>query len=157
MTTDILSSDTLQHALYYAETMKWHVFPVPPGAKLGYPEFAFRHTGRNWGTTNDPAEVRRMFELHPEANVGVATGADSGIAAFDIDTLVGHGKDGFASLEAWEAEHGKLPDTLQAETPTGSIHHIFNHPGSDFYITTVANGIAPGIDVKGDGGMIIVT
>src|SRR6266851_8292424 len=155
MTTDTVSSDTLQFALYYAETMKWNVFPVPPGTKMGYSEFAVEHTGRRWGATNDPAEVRRMFELRPEANIGIVCGEVSGIFALDIDTLVGHGKDGFAELAALEAEHGKLQATMQDESPTGSRHDLFKHPGSDFYITSTANKIGLGIDVKGDGGMII--
>src|SRR5271163_2868463 len=35
---------------------------------------------------------------------------------------VGHGVDGAASLAALQAKHGPLPQTLEAESPSGSVH-----------------------------------
>jgi hypothetical protein len=39
-------------------------------------------------------------------------------------------------------------------SPSGSIHYYFKHPGSSTKIKTDSN-IAPGVDVRGDGGMVI--
>jgi putative DNA primase/helicase len=57
-------------------------------------------------------------------------------------------------LQTWEAEHGALPDTLKARSPSGSIHRFFKHPGTGIKIKNVA-GIMHGVDVRGNGGMVI--
>jgi hypothetical protein len=71
----------------------------------------------------------------------------------EADTLEGHDVDGLASIAALEAEHGPLPETLQAESPSGSIHRFYKHPGFD--VTSSASVIAPGVDVKGDRGIVV--
>ena len=68
----------------------------------------------------------------------------------EADTLEGHGVDGLAGLKALEAEHGVLPETLMAESPTGSIHRYFAWPkplGVD--IRNSDGKLAPGVDVQG--------
>jgi Virulence-associated protein E/Bifunctional DNA primase/polymerase, N-terminal len=77
----------------------------------------------------------------------------SGIFALDIDTPDGHGRDGFASLAALVAKHGPLPETAQTESPSGSVHYLFRHPG--FHVKNSESKIGPGIDVRGDGGMVV--
>jgi hypothetical protein len=52
-----------------------------------------------------------------------------------------------------EAKHGSLPATLEAESPSGSIHRYYKHPG--FKIKNSGSGIAPGVDVRGDGGQVV--
>ncbi|HVV43170.1 MAG TPA: bifunctional DNA primase/polymerase [Nitrobacter sp.] len=162
MTTEVpppadSASINLQWALFYV-AKGWEVFPVPPGTKAGYSDLKVEITGRPWGASKDPAVVRSIFETHPEAWIGARTGAVSGMIAADIDTLNGHKYDGFASLEKLEAQHGKLPPTLRARSPSGSEHIIFDHPG--FHVPcsvgTDKKGLAPGIDIKGDGGIIIL-
>ena len=74
--------------------------------------------------------------------VGVATGAVSGIDAIDIDP------DGLAWLEA---NRHRLPLTREHRTSRG-VHLLLNHhPG----IRNSNHRIAPGVDVRGDGGYII--
>jgi P4 family phage/plasmid primase-like protien len=145
-------STFLDYALHYA-ALGFHVFPVPPGTKAGYSDLTEKITGRRWGNSKDPDEVRRMFTLHPEANIGIATGVDSNLFVFEADTIAGHGVDGIASVAALEADHGPLPATLQGESPSGSIHHYFRYPG--FHVSSSASIIGVGIDVKGDGGMVL--
>ena len=60
-----------------------------------------------------------------------------------------------ASLAALEAKHGKLPDTLMAESPSGSVHRIYKHPGNG--VEVISHGLPgyPGVDIKGDGGMFV--
>jgi hypothetical protein len=59
-----------------------------------------------------------------------------------------------SGLEMVVAQHSALPDTLMAESPSGSLHHYFKYP-DDIRITNSASKIAPGIDVRGDGGMVV--
>jgi Bifunctional DNA primase/polymerase, N-terminal/AAA domain/Primase C terminal 2 (PriCT-2) len=140
-------------AIHYAER-GWQVFPAPQGTKKSHKSAKFSD-GRNWGATTDADEIRRDFAQWPEANVGVPTGKISGIWVLEADTPEGHDVDGITSLRALEAQHGKLPDTLTAVSPTGSLHYYIKHPGGDIKIKNSASEIAPGVDVRGDGGMVI--
>jgi len=104
--------------------------------------------------TTDPGEIRRDFARWPNANISIATGSESNIWVMEADTKEGHAVDGIASLAALEVKHGPLPPTLMAESPSGSLHCYFRWPqGRE--IRNTASGIAPGIDVRGEGGMVI--
>ncbi|WGS18950.1 MULTISPECIES: bifunctional DNA primase/polymerase [unclassified Bradyrhizobium] len=114
--------------------------------------------GINWGATRNLDEIRNDFADPTRQMIGIPTGARNGIFVLDVDTIEGgHTFDGFASLAMLEARHGPLPPTLMAESPSGSRHYFFKHPG--FEVKTIAGtdakGLAPGIDVKGDGGFVI--
>ena len=76
----------------------------------------------------------------------------------EVDTPEGHNVDGLReSLKALEAEHGDLPDTLMAKSPTGSIHRYFAWPtGPDVNIRNSDSKLAPGVDIRGSGGMVVV-
>jgi hypothetical protein len=141
------------YALSYAKKRGWHVFPAPTGEKKSH-KSAKHSDGRNWGATTDEKEITRDFKRWPKANVGVTTGPDSKIFVVEADTIEGHGVDGIASLEALQQENGELPQTLTAESPSGSIHHYFNYP-ADVEIRCSTSKIAEGVDVKGAGGMVI--
>jgi hypothetical protein len=71
----------------------------------------------------------------------------------ETDTPEGHNVNGAASLAALEAEHGELPPTLQAITPSGSVHYYFAHPG--VHVKNSVGVIGVGVDVRGDGGMVV--
>jgi RecA-family ATPase len=150
--TDPHKKSILSYALYYAETMQWAVFPAPPGEKSSHKAARFSD-GRKWGATKDAEEIRRDFAHWPDSNIGIPTGAQNGIFVIDVDTPTGHDKDGIASLAALETEHGKLPPSLQAVSPSGSIHYYFRHPG--FHVKNSTSEIGSGIDIRGDGGMVI--
>lgn len=142
-------SSIKEHALHLAK-VGWTIFPAPPGEKKSHKKAEYSG-GRDWGATRDPDEIRRDFERWPNANIGIPTGAINNCFVIDIDRK--NGKDGFAALDALETKHGKLPDTLQVESPSGSIHYYFRWPG--FPVITKASPFAAGIDVRGDGGMVI--
>jgi RecA-family ATPase len=118
------------------------------------------NNGERWGATRDPDEVRRDWERWPDANIGCPTDADNGFWVLDCDTAAGHknlkpGADGIASLAKLVAEHGPLPVTVQSESPSGSMHYYFKHPEGD-PVRCSASKVAPGIDVKGEGGMVLL-
>jgi hypothetical protein len=145
--------EVIEHALTYAGR-GWHVFPAPRGEKKSH-KSAEHSGGRKWGKTVDPDEIRSDFARWPNANIGVATGRESGIWVCEIDTKKGHDVDGIASLARLEEKHGALPPTLMAESPSGSMHFYFRWPTDGREIRNSTSGIAPGIDVRGEGGMVI--
>ena len=139
-------------AIAYAKR-GWLVFPAPPGTKKSHKAAKYSN-GRQWGKTVDPDEIRANWRKWPGANVGIVTGVDSKIFVVEADTLEGHNVDGVAALRKLEAEHTTLPKTLMAISPTGSLHHYFNYPVG----TTIENStsmVGPGIDVLGQGGMVL--
>jgi KaiC/GvpD/RAD55 family RecA-like ATPase len=86
----------------------------------------------------------------PLSNVGIATGPESGIVCLDIDVGTG----GEKSLDEWRREFGPMPETVQALTGSGGTHFILRHPGN-VRIVSRHSKLAPGIDVKGDGGQFV--
>jgi hypothetical protein len=92
-------------------------------------------------------QVRRWWRRWPNANVGVVTGTVSGLVVLDVDPR--HGGD--ESLAALEGIHGLLPHTVESLTGGGGRHLYFRHPGT----VVPSRSIAPGLDIKGDGGLIV--
>lgn len=122
----------------------WRVLPVRAGGKIpllaDWPNQASR----------DPAVVARWQDEYPTSNIGIACGAGSRFFTLDVDPR--HGGD--AALAALEAEHGPLPLTTHARTPSGGSHFLFSLP--DFSVTNSASRVGPGLDIRGDGGQIVV-
>src|SRR5690242_6935786 len=145
--------NTITFALAYA-AHGWAVFPVPPGTKRSH-KSAEHSDGRAWGMTREAAEIRADFTRWPDAGIGIPTGAINGIIVVETDTVAGHGIDGSNSLAQLENKRGALPDTLQAISPSGSVHRYFKHPGTVIKIKSSASEIGRGIDIRGDGGMVI--
>jgi hypothetical protein len=98
----------------------------------------------------DPVTIRAMFEAAPFADlIGMPTGRASGVVAVDVDI-----KDG-AQGKAWlDAHSAKLPQTRTHHTRSGGLHLIFNLP--DVELRNSQSRIAPGIDVRGEGGWIVM-
>ena len=69
--------------------------------------------------TTDPSQIKAWWQNWPDANVGIATGPESGLVVLDVDVDVEKGTDGEASLRELEAKHGQLPMTIEAETGRG--------------------------------------
>lgn len=144
----------VEHALDYA-SRGWPVLVLDPDTKVSLKSAKNSPTGLRWGQTTDPEEIRRDFKRWPNANVGIATGDEAGFFVVETDTADGHGEgtDGAAELAKLEAEYGALPATLEAESPSGSVHRYYLHHG--FPIKNSASAVAPGVDVRGDGGMVV--
>jgi hypothetical protein len=94
------------------------------------------------------ATIRDWWRRWPGANVGIATGARSGIVALDVDPRAG-GDDSLAELVN---RYGPLPETIEALTGGGGQHFLFRHPGG---LVKCRTGFMPGLDVKADGGYIV--
>ena len=115
--------------------------PCPTPGK--HPQF------RNWQerATCDSDTTEEFWWNHKGSNIGVATGATSGVFVLDVDPK----NSGQESIDALVMKHGRI-DTLQAITGSRGKHYYFEHPGKP-----VKNGVAllPGPDIRGDGGLVV--
>ena len=100
--------------------------------------------------TTDVAILRRWWRTWPNANVGVVAGR-SELVVIDVDPKHG-GEDSLAELIA---EHGALPNTREQTTGGGGRHILFKHPGGHIQNRQDQSAIAPGIDVKANGGFSV--
>jgi len=112
-----------------------------------------RHGARE--ATTDERTIRSWWDRWPWANVGLATGAASGIVVIDVDPPNG----GTHSLVHLQSLKGSLPETLTALTGGGGLHLVYRHSGGQVRNTAgrlpgVADPL-PGIDLRGDGGYIV--
>ena len=101
--------------------------------------------------STDGKQIQQWAEEYPDANIGVKTGKESGIIVVDID--VKH--NGFESLDELQEEFGQIPDTIEQETGGGGKHMLFKYPDGVGRIRNKA-GLRPGIDIRADGGYIVV-
>lgn len=95
--------------------------------------------------TTDPRRIHAWQHRWPQANVGMPTGERSGVFVLDEDRS--------GAVEELEREHGPLPKTLTAKTPRGGRHLYFRHVDG---ITNSPGGLPAGIDVRGEGGYVLV-
>jgi len=93
----------------------------------------------------------RWLQSWPDMNIGILTGSDTGVFVLDVDPR--HGGD--ESLRTLETKYGSLPITLTANTGGGGTHYLFQIPAGQT-IRNSASDIAPGIDIRGEGGLIVV-
>jgi hypothetical protein len=101
--------------------------------------------------STDPEAIRRWWTRWPTALIGMPTGASSGMVVVDLDVKNGH--DGIAAFEALRAGR-ELPPHPLVQTRSGGRHLYFaTVPGRT--IRCSASRLAPGVDVRGDGGYVI--
>lgn len=98
--------------------------------------------------TRNPDDIARLFA--DSNNIGIATGAVSGIFVLDVDVKNGAGGD--KTLAGLEAKHGALPQTVSASTWSGGRHFYFRYPAGGVGCKT---GFLPGLDIRGDGGYVV--
>lgn len=129
-------------AMAYA-SLGWHVVPILRGDK--------RPTTRNgvYDATDDPAKICEWFYASPpDLNIGIRTGAASGILVLDIDGR----NSGFETLAALASKHGPLPKTPRAQTGSGNgEHYVFACPPVGHF----KGKLGPGIDVLGEGRLFV--
>ena len=143
-------TEFLDFALYYAK-QSFAVFPLKPQSKEPATAHGFKDA------TTDPNQIRTWWTENPSYNIGMATGDVSGIVVVDKD-----GNIGAQSFTELEATLDKLPTTVTQITPgkrvdgehTGTGEHlIFKTGGQSF---ACRNGVAKNIDIKANGGYIVV-
>jgi Bifunctional DNA primase/polymerase, N-terminal/Primase C terminal 2 (PriCT-2) len=148
------SSPCLTAALHYATELGWTVFPAELPSKHPHKKAEFSN-GNRWGATDDRKQIERDFRKWPSAAVCIPTGIGNGFFVIEADTLAGHGVDGITNLQNLIAGR-EWPDTARARSPSGSIHYYFAYPYAGRVRTrTGKNAIVPGVDLLGDGAMVV--
>lgn len=133
---------TLATALSYI-ARGWAVLPIRPRTKLPATTHGLKDA------TRDEATVRDWWTRWPSAGVGIATGQASGLVVLDVD-----GEAGRRSLTLLEEKIGVLPQTLRSKTGRGE-HLFFALPGNG-QARCSAGKLGDGLDVRGDGGYVVV-
>jgi len=100
--------------------------------------------------TTDKAKITQWWQKWPHANIGIVTGEVSGLVVLDIDP----DKGGYESLQDLIDLHAPLPETLSQITGSGGKHYLFKYP--DNPIGNSVSKLGKGIDIRGDGGYIVV-
>lgn len=131
-------------ALSYAKTYGWAVHPVDIEKKP-----TTTH-GRNDATRDEPT-IKAYFRNG--AQIGVATGAESGLFVLDVDLDEKRGINGYGTLEYLESMHGPLPKTPQQRTGRGGMQYLFKFQEG---LKNSTSKIGAGIDTRGQGGYIVV-
>jgi putative DNA primase/helicase len=126
-------------ALRYAR-LGLRVFPLWPRSK--HP----RRTPGYRAATRDAARITAWWAENPRYNIGLATG--DGLIVLDIDPA--HG-----GMRWWDAHRAQAPPTPTIYTGQGGYHLLWRVP-RDLEIRNSAGRIARGVDVRGDGGYIVV-
>jgi len=147
-------SPTLQVALNYA-ALGWRVVPVWRACegvcgcwkadRCDRPGKHPRTRHGHQGATTDPGKIRSW--KWESANVGIATGRESGLLVIDIDPRNG-GQEGVAALQR---ELGPLPPGPVVQTGGGGRHLYFRHPDGEIRKSLEADGV----DIKTDGGFVV--
>lgn len=141
-------------ALWYAS----HGFPVfplhsAPGGVCSCGDLECQNPGKHPRTahgfkdaTKDQNRIAAWWKRWPDANIGIPTGKSSGLLVLDCDPRNGGPADRSELVERC----GPIPDTAEAITGGGGRHLFFRHRGG-----AVPKTLAPGIDLKGDGGYVV--
>jgi hypothetical protein len=125
-------------------------------ARRGRPEFPCKDkepltTHGFKDATTDEEQIRQWWKKYPDANIGSPTGEVSDTLAVDHDIY----KPEAVTLEELEANLGPVSRTgVAIETGSGGRQYLFRYPkGSNIRSKT---GFLPGVDIRGEGGYIIL-
>jgi bifunctional DNA primase/polymerase-like protein len=104
--------------------------------------------------TTDEAQICAWWTQWPNAMIGMPTGSRSGRIALDLDLDPAKNLDGKTALDQLIAQYGPLPPTWETITPRGG--HVFFTHDPHVEIRNSTSKIGPGIDVRGEGGYVIL-
>lgn len=131
--------------------------PLPHALRLaaaGYPVFPIAASKRPTSphafkdAATEAADIRRLWRDHPGPLLGVPTGKVTDLLVLDLD-ITKH----TAAAEWFERFAPYLPETRQQTTRSGGLHLFFRHVEG---LRNSAGRIALGVDVRAEGGSIIV-
>lgn len=122
------------------------VFPCVPGQKRPLTSRGFHDAAA------DPGQVAAWWRRWPAANLGMPTGAMSGVEVVDVDRKpAGSGFEGFGGARA----AGLVPGWLAlVRTPSGGMHAYF--PADPDRSQPSWQAARAHVDFRGDGGYVVV-
>lgn len=142
MSTLQIASD-LEVLLEHVSVRGWNIFPIKENEKR--PLIQWEQFQDQVRVTEEM--VRDWYERFPGCNWAAACGLMSGMVVLDID-----GEQGQQMVQRWYPDTYKIK-TLMQKSPRG-WHLFFNYPGEHVQCHT---GIMDKVDIKADGGYILVT
>jgi hypothetical protein len=132
-------------ALRYAEN-GWPVFPCNPLDKRPLTSHGFKDA------TTDPDIIKQWWEVWPNAMIGVPMGEASDVFCVDLDRK--EGVDGVGTWSGLLSIHGATANTRIHTTPSTGRHLVYLY---EHGVRNIPLGkLGPGIEIKGEGGYIIV-
>jgi hypothetical protein len=140
--------ELLQAALSYA-ARGWAVVPLAPGTKRPRIRTGTDHAE---GASIDPGTLRGWWKRWPDSSVGIVTGRVSGLWVLDVD-----GPEGEEALEELLREQDDFPAGPIVRTGGGGLQYFFRYPeiGAGERVKCSASELAPKLDVRGDGGLVV--
>lgn len=108
-----------------------------------------KHARVPWREVTEPpdeVQILAWAQRYPISNVGVLCGP-SHLFVVDLD-----GPKAIATWQGWLDEHGKAP-TLTSRTRRG--YHLWYRQPASVALPNSASSLAPGIDTRGHGGLIV--
>lgn len=118
------------------------VFPVEPRGKRPLVEHGLHDASTNSGV------IACWWSRWPAANIGLPTGAVSGLVVIDVDS-----EEGYEALLGLQRSHGAPLRTTWVRTPREGWHGYLLHHGE--HVPNSAGKLAPGLDIRGDGGYVV--
>ena len=134
-----MNNELLSAALGYA-SKGWLVFPLREGGKEPILLGGFKVA------TDDRRQIEDWWLRYPNANIGLRTGAESGLFVVDLD--IKNGKNGVESYTTLGTNSSYI-----VSTPSGGLHHYFKFPVEQVISCRV--DIEPGVDIRGEGGYVV--
>ena len=121
------------------------VFPCTPGGKQPLTNHGFHDA------TSDLSAVKNWWQRWPDANIGMPTGAISGVDVVDVD--VHPGGNGFGAFERATAAGIAQGWAWLIRTPSGGVHAYYLRSQVDEQRSWQVPG--QHVDFRGDGGYIV--
>jgi hypothetical protein len=107
----------------------------------------------------DPEKSFKIWEQRPLANLGILTGLENDLFVLDVDFHPEKGIDGFAELEKFEREHGKIPETRRVLTGEcegrRAKQYQFRYP-KGYENAKWKKSIAPGLEIRAHSNYYVV-
>lgn len=150
--TDLVAPEAMQEAALAHARLGFRIFPVSPRDK--------RPLVKGWGSeaSAEETQVSAWWSRWPHAMIGLPTGAANGLWVLDLDVDAEKGLDGNTSFMELEVAHGAIDIDVCATTPRGGTHLFFRWDAAHPVHNSVGGhgGVAPGIDVRGEGGFVVI-
>src|SRR5699024_442556 len=126
-----------------SQMLNWSIFPIYYKAKNPITQNGFH------GATNNIEQIKRWWNLYPNANIGLPTGMINDIIVIDIDPR----NNGNYSFDRLIDEHKPLPHTVECLTGGNGNHYYFKY---DKRINKSTIQGYDGIDIQGDGKYVVL-
>lgn len=135
---------TFVDAADFYVSLGWSVFPLKAGAKIPAVK-----GGRGFkDATTDAKQIDIWARQYPGCNIGIVTGATSGIVVIDIDPRNG----GDAAVAKLAREGRNFTTCPEVRTGNGGRHLFYALSAP---IKSSKDRLGRGIDVKSDGGYVV--